>query len=56
MNDVEDHVEKIARDLAVELSEHGAADWRRFVPLARDLHERIDRQFPFLAAMGDEIR
>jgi hypothetical protein len=37
-------VDRIACDLAVELSERGVSDWRRFIPLARQLRHDLDRQ------------
>jgi len=38
-------VERIARDLAAVLSPQGEPDWPRFIPLAREVGARLDRQF-----------
>lgn len=37
--------EAIARQLAAELSETGEQDWRGFVILAQEVHERLEQQF-----------
>lgn len=64
-------LERIARDLAAELSEKGEADWHRFRPLAKEVGERLDQQFraimgpragglgertPFVAASSRRLR
>jgi hypothetical protein len=38
-------LERIARDLAAVLSPQGEADWRRYVPMAKDVGTRLCRQF-----------
>ncbi len=37
--------EKIARQLAAELSEKGEQAWRSYVALAREVDDRLERQF-----------
>ena len=37
--------ETIARQLAAELSENGEQDWRDFVALAQEVHDRLEQQF-----------
>ncbi len=36
--------EKIARQLAAELSEKGEQDWRGYVALAREVDDRLERE------------
>ncbi len=40
--------ETIARQLAAELSDNGEQDWRGFVPLARQVHDRLEQQFALI--------
>ncbi len=37
--------EKIARQLAAEISEKGEQDWRSYVALAREVDESLERVF-----------
>ncbi len=37
--------EKIARQLAAEISEKGEQDWRSYVALAREVDDGLERQF-----------
>ncbi len=42
--------EKIARQLAAELSEKGEQAWRSYVALAREVDDRLERQFRLIVS------
>ncbi len=42
--------QKIARQLAAELSEKGEQAWRGYVALAREVDDRLERQFRLIGS------